>query len=174
MMRNVAIGIGCKSDASAEAILRVVGTALDRLAQDYEPFSSSSRAQRSEPGPTNHGLWVALSQDLLAMTARSVEDVMTRCDVKPWLFSHERKAHHVGLNQAASALGLQLRCFPEAELAMVEGRLFSRSARVADLTGVGSVAEAAALCGAGERAGIVVAKFSADGVSCAVAASEPS
>jgi cobalt-precorrin 5A hydrolase len=44
---------------------------------------------------------------------------------------------------------------------------------VAALYGVGSVAEAAALVGAGEGARVIVPKFSGDGVSCAVARGEP-
>ena len=45
----------------------------------------------------------------------------------------------------------------------------SHSPRIEALAGVGSLAEAAALVGAGENARLIVEKFSLDGVSCAVA-----
>ena len=50
-----------------------------------------------------------------------------------------------------------------------ESELLSPSPLVKDITGVGSIAEAAALAGAGENARLIVPKFSLDGVCCAVA-----
>jgi cobalt-precorrin 5A hydrolase len=77
------------------------------------------------------------------------------------------------LAQAAARLGSSLHLVDEAALRGVADRVISHSPRVAALYGVGSVAEAAALLGAGEASRVVVAKFSADGVSCAVAKGEP-
>jgi cobalt-precorrin 5A hydrolase len=85
------------------------------------------------------------------------------------LHTSARKAAEPGLLHAAEALGLALRFHSDAALAAVAPRVVSRSARVERLTGVGSVAEAAALAGAGEGARLIVPKFSADGVSCALA-----
>jgi cobalt-precorrin 5A hydrolase len=73
------------------------------------------------------------------------------------------------LAEAAARLGLPLRRHDEAALARVASGVASHSPRVAARFGVGSVAEAAALVGAGEGATLIVPKFSADGVSCAVA-----
>ena len=73
------------------------------------------------------------------------------------------------LAQAAARLGVALHWHDEASLARAASRVVSHSPRVAAIFGVGSVAEAAALAGAGEDARIVAPKFSADGVSCAVA-----
>ena len=75
------------------------------------------------------------------------------------------------LAEAASRLGLPLHRHDEAALVAVAARVVSRSLRVEARFGVGSVAEAAALAGAGEGARLIVPKFSAEGVSCAVAAS---
>jgi cobalt-precorrin 5A hydrolase len=77
------------------------------------------------------------------------------------------------LTQAAARLGLTLSLIDEAALKAAAPRVVSHSPRVAALYGVGSVAEAAALLGAGEGARVVVPKFSAGGVSCAVAKGEP-
>jgi cobalamin biosynthesis protein CbiG len=74
------------------------------------------------------------------------------------------------LAEAAARLGLPLHRHDEAALAEVAGRVVSHSPRVEARFGVGSVAEAAALAGAGKAARVIVPKFSAEGVSCAVAA----
>jgi len=74
------------------------------------------------------------------------------------------------LAQAAARLGLPLHRHDEAALRQVAGRVVSHSPRVEARFGVGSVAEAAALVGAGGGSRLVVPKFSAEGVSCAVAA----
>ena len=73
------------------------------------------------------------------------------------------------LATAAAGLGLPLHRHDAAALTVAAPRVISHSARVMEKFGVGSVAEAAALAGAGADAKIVVPKFSADGVSCAVA-----
>jgi cobalt-precorrin 5A hydrolase len=88
------------------------------------------------------------------------------------LYAPSRKAGPA-LAEAAARLGLELHYCDEAALPDVAAGVVSHSPRVAALYGVGSVAEAAALAGAGAGARIVVAKFSADGVSCAVARGEP-
>ena len=74
------------------------------------------------------------------------------------------------LEAAAAQLGLPLFRHDAATLAATAPRIVSRSPRVEALLGVGSLAEAAALAGAGEGARLIVTKFSAQGVSCAVAA----
>ena len=86
------------------------------------------------------------------------------------LWSSERKADEAGLAEAALALGWRLEFLPDAELAAVGERLVTRSAKVREVTGLDSVAEAAALAGAGPHARIVVARMTADGVACAIAA----
>jgi cobalt-precorrin 5A hydrolase len=122
---SAAVGIGCRADASADAIARLVREALARAGLD----AASLHAPAGKGGPA--------------------------------------------LDEAAARLGLALHLVDEAALPSVAARVISHSPRVAALYGVGSVAEAAALIGAGTRARIVVEKFSADGVSCAVAKGEP-
>ena len=161
MRREVAIGIGCKSDASAEAILRAVAEALDRARGAFDDPDRHCERSEAIQGPQRVGSG-------LLRCARN--DGTDSPPALTGLYSHERKRQHPGLLAAAAALESPLRCFTETELTTADPRLLTRSARVAKLTGVGSVAEAAALLGAGADARLVVAKFSADGVSCAVAA----
>jgi len=86
------------------------------------------------------------------------------------LFSSERKADEAGLAGAARELGYSLTFLSDAELAAVGERLVTRSAKVREVTGLDGVAEAAALAGAGPGARIVVARMTANGVACAIAA----
>ena len=120
---SVAVGIGCRAGATAEAIERLAREGLERAGLTAAVLC----APRGKAGPA--------------------------------------------LADAAARLGLELRYIDEADLAGAD--VVSHSLRVAALYGVGSVAEAAALLGAGTGARIVVAKFSAGGVSCAVAKGEP-
>ncbi len=85
------------------------------------------------------------------------------------LHASERKRRSDRLRQAAESLGLALFFHAEAGLRARDGDVVSRSARVEALAGVGSIAEAAALVGAGAGSRLIVPKFSLGGVSCAVA-----
>ena len=122
---SVAVGIGLRAGASADAIVRLVREALAKAGLDAA------------------ALYAPRGKDGLALT------------------------------EAAAVLGVSLHLCDEVALKAAGPRVVSHSPRVAALYGVGSVAEAAALLGAGPQARIVVAKFSADGVSCAVARGEP-
>ena len=129
---KLAIGIGCRAEASAQAVARMVRRALAVVP-----------AEAGTQGPDDRlALW---APDFLA---------------------------HTALEEAAASLGLPLhRCDPAALRAVGQG-VVSHSVRVAALHGVGSVAEAAALVGAGAGARVIVPKFSADGVSVAAARGE--
>ena len=102
---------------------------------------------------------VACVREAGARAAREVASLHTGTDVRA-----------PALETAAAQLGLPLIRHDCAALAATAGRVVSHSSRVTNLFGVGSLAEAAALAGAGEGARLIVNKFSADGVSCAVAA----
>ncbi len=88
------------------------------------------------------------------------------------LHTASRKASETGLCEAAACLGLSLTFHDDHALRSVEGRIASPSQRVARLVGVASVAEAAALLGAGEGAALLAPKHSVGGVSCAIAVCE--
>ncbi|SDR62322.1 cobalt-precorrin 5A hydrolase [Rhizobiales bacterium GAS191] len=85
------------------------------------------------------------------------------------LFSSEDKRSEQGLVDAATALDLPLILLPQARLLAAAPRCETRSARVEALFGLPSVAEAAALAGAGENSRLVVKRISEAGASCAVA-----
>jgi cobalt-precorrin 5A hydrolase len=106
-----------------------------------------------------------------AAIARRVEEARARAGLD---ISSLHTASAVGgaaLAEAAARLGLPLHRHDAAALLQVASRVVSHSPRVQARFGVGSVAEAAALAGAGEGSLLIVPKFSAEGVSCAVAAS---
>jgi cobalt-precorrin 5A hydrolase len=104
----------------------------------------------------------ALVGEALARLPRPPDDVR--------LYSSERKSHEPGLREAAAALGYELVFLSDSDLAAVAARVVTRSAKVRQVTGLDSVAEAAALAGAGPRARIVVARLIGGGGACAIAA----
>jgi len=102
-------------------------------------------------------------------TVRMVREACARAGVAEASLHAPASLRNPALAEAAAQLGLALHRHDAAALMAAAPRVVSHSARVMEKFGVGSVAEAAALAGAGADAEIVVAKFSADGVSCAVA-----
>jgi cobalt-precorrin 5A hydrolase len=85
------------------------------------------------------------------------------------LFTHEAKKCEAGLASAAKALGLPL-VFLEAEvLRQASLRAATNSPRVMEMFGLPSIAEAAALAGAGPSSVLLVARMSDGGASCAIA-----
>jgi cobalt-precorrin 5A hydrolase len=123
MSLRAAIGVGCKSNVSAETIARVVRKALARA-----PLSSAAG-----------------------------------------LHTSSRKSGDEELFEAARSLGLYLVLHDDEALRARDAEVVSRSQRIIGMFSVGSVAEAAALVGAGEGSHLIVPKFSAGGVSCAIA-----
>jgi cobalt-precorrin 5A hydrolase len=85
------------------------------------------------------------------------------------LFTHEAKNSEAGLAGAAKALGLPL-VFLEAEvLRQASLPAATNSPRVMEMFGLPSIAEAAALAGAGPSSVLLVARISDGGASCAIA-----
>lgn len=85
------------------------------------------------------------------------------------LFTIAGKETEPGLSAAAARLGLPLVFVPKSDLEAVADRVETRSERVVALFGLPSVAEAAALAGAGAGSRLVVPRISGDGVTCAIA-----
>ncbi|HUZ66355.1 MAG TPA: cobalamin biosynthesis protein [Beijerinckiaceae bacterium] len=119
----LAIGLGCKSNCSAKAIVTLVRSAL---------------AQAGEEGPAA-------------------------------LFTMEAKRGESGLALAAAELALPLFFLPLSALQGVAGLAQTRSAKVIALFGVPSIAETAALAGAGPAATLIVPRIKAGGAACAIA-----
>ena len=74
-----------------------------------------------------------------------------------------------GIAAAASLRGAKLVLVPQAELEAAGARVVTRSARVLALTGVPSVAEAAALAAAGLDARLIVPRVVVGPATCALA-----
>jgi cobalt-precorrin 5A hydrolase len=122
---RIAIGIGCRSGVSAEAVAALVGRVL--AAAGSAPATGAT------------------------------------------LYTILEKTQEAGLREAAAALGLPLVYLPRTVLADAADGAVTRSERVVALFGVPSVAETAALAGAGPGARLVVTRMAADGVTCAAA-----
>jgi cobalt-precorrin 5A hydrolase len=87
------------------------------------------------------------------------------------LFTIRDKAQETGLIEAASRLGLDLVCLTRDVLRAQAPFVQTRSVRSISRFGVPSVAEAAALAGAGADAVLIVPRIASDGATCAIAAS---
>jgi len=77
------------------------------------------------------------------------------------------KASEPGIVSAAASLALPL--LPQSQAAMERAGSHTHSARVAALTGVGSLAEAAALAAAGADARLLLPRIASAQATCAIA-----
>ena len=84
----------------------------------------------------------------------------------------QAKHNEAGIKTAAKKLGVRVVLVPEVELHAAGARTATRSERVLALTGVPSVAEAAALAAAGPSARLVSPRLVIGAATCALAASE--
>jgi cobalt-precorrin 5A hydrolase len=85
------------------------------------------------------------------------------------LFTLADKRGEEGLHAAAEALAFELVFLPREALAAAAPRLLTRSAAVQTRFGVDSVAEAAALAGAGAKARLLGPRLAENGATCAIA-----
>jgi cobalt-precorrin 5A hydrolase len=85
------------------------------------------------------------------------------------LFTHAAKRGEPGLDEAAAFLGLPLVFLDPAVLQLVAGGAQSCSSRVEERFGLPSIAETAALAGAGQGATLLVARRSGATATCAIA-----
>lgn len=81
----------------------------------------------------------------------------------------ESKAEEAGLHEAARALGVDLVFLPLAALRARRAAAATHSPRVQAMFGVGSVAEAAALVGAGPGSRLVAPRVTTPVAACALA-----
>ena len=85
------------------------------------------------------------------------------------LFSLEAKRGEAGLAQAAKLLGLPITFLDFEVLQQASPQASTSSPKVMELYGLPSIAEAAALAGAGPSSVLLVARMSSGGASCAIA-----
>jgi len=107
------------------------------------------------------------ADDIVAL----VEDALSRIssDTISGLFTIADKAHETGLHEAAARLSLPLLFLPDSAVKNVACKAETRSDRVVALFGLPSIAETAALAGAGDGSHLVLARISRNGVTCAIA-----
>lgn len=81
----------------------------------------------------------------------------------------ESKRDEAGLHEAARALGVELLFLPLDALRARKARSPTHSPRVQAMFGVGSVAEAAALAGAGPGSRLIAPRVATSHAACAIA-----
>jgi cobalt-precorrin 5A hydrolase len=80
----------------------------------------------------------------------------------------QAKANEAGIADAATTLGVRLALVAQDDLAAAGARTATKSARVQELTGVPSVAEAAALAAGGPNARLLAPRIVVGPVTCAL------
>ena len=85
------------------------------------------------------------------------------------LFTVDAKRNEAGLAEAAQALAMPLHFLTREALAAVADQAQTRSPRVEALFGVPSVAETAALAGAGPGSILILPRIARDDATCAIA-----
>jgi cobalt-precorrin 5A hydrolase len=170
---RIAIGVGCRSGCSADAIEALVrqalirrtvaGQALGSPAQDEHARDQHARDQHAQDqhAQDQH------AQDQHAQDQRNQDwpPVTKRLG----LFTIRDKDKELGLVEAAGRLGLSLIFLPREALREQAPFIRTRSAAAESRFGVPSVAEAAALAGAGPNAVLIVARIAGNGATCAIA-----
>ncbi len=108
------------------------------------------------------------SQAIVAIARRALERAGYQGEPAA-LYTHQDKDTEPGLIAAASELQMPLVFLGPKELLGASAHAETRSEKVLALFGVPSIAETAALAGAGEGSRLIVPRISEGGASCAVA-----
>ena len=111
------------------------------------------------------------AEEIVALVRRTMDKAELAMDELSGLFAPAFKHGETGLGEAARALGLPLVLIPEAMMKAAEPRAVTRSERVIALTGLASIAETAALAGAGPVSRLVQPRIASHNVTCAIAIS---
>ncbi len=194
MSATVAIGVGCRLGCEAQVIEGLVRQALERFQAEWNLVCRSRSAGACavnigprSPSARDSGEGRAVSKaltrlapladvgPLLAAQARDGRE-RTIINLPPngasiGLFTIADKRDEVGLAEAAHRLGLALVLLPRAVLRDQAPFVQTCSPYSARRFDVPSVAEAAALAGAGPGAVLMVPRIARDGATCAIAGS---
>jgi cobalt-precorrin 5A hydrolase len=111
----------------------------------------------------------ATAQDVQAVIAAALARHGIDRTTLTALATSAAKGEEPGIVAAAAALGVPLLLVPQPELETAGARTATRSARVQALTGVPSLAEAAALAAAGPAARLVAPRVAVGAATCALA-----
>ena len=114
----------------------------------------------------------APAPDIEAAIRTALQSAGIAGDALDAIATAQAKGAEAGIAAAAEKLGVRVLLVPEAELKAASARTTTRSERVLALTGVPSVAEAAALAAAGPSARLVSPRLVIGAATCALAATE--
>ncbi len=107
------------------------------------------------------------SDAIVALVQRALESAP--CSDGAGLFTHQDKQNEAGLAQAAKELALPLVFLDAALLRNAAPRAIAHSQKVMKIFGLPSIAETAALAGAGPDSVLLVPRITDAGASCAIA-----
>jgi cobalt-precorrin 5A hydrolase len=110
----------------------------------------------------------ASAGNIVALVQRTLCDARLNAATAK-LFSMDAKRDEIGLIRAARLLGMPITFLSRAALAARAADAVTRSDRVEALYDVPSIAETAALAGAGKGSRLVVPRVAAGAVTCAIA-----
>ena len=115
----------------------------------------------------------AQAADIAAAIAAALAHAGLRETAVRLIATSAHKQGEPGIAAAASAMGVRLAFVPQDELEAAADRTATRSARVAAIAGVPSVAEAAALAAGGPGSRLVASRLVVGQATCALAESAP-
>lgn len=159
----IAIGIGCRRGSSGEAIAGLVRQALALVSPcrlEHNGTVEGSCVASPVQAPVGSRSPSSRHNQLVLVGGRRYDAT---------LFTSEEKRAEQGMVAAATALRVPLVFLSHAVLAAAAARCRTRSARVEAMIGLPSLAEAAALAGAGRGSRLVLERISQSGVTCAIA-----
>lgn len=113
----------------------------------------------------------ASAQDVEAALSAALNGAGTPTRAVDAIATSAAKANEAGIAEVARARGLKFIAVAQAELEAAAARGVTKSVRVLALTGVPSVAEAAALAAAGPEARLLVPRVTVGTATCALALS---
>ena len=114
----------------------------------------------------------ASAQDIAAVLDAALSEAGIPVADLTLIATAERKRDEPGIAEAALARGVRVEVIPQAQLEEADIRASTSSQRARAASGVGSVAEAAALAAAGPGARLLVPRIVLGPATCALAASE--
>jgi cobalt-precorrin 5A hydrolase len=161
----LAIGIGCRRGCSGDSIAVLVRHALTLVSHSSSGHDEDSKGAYDPFGVS------------LSVGSRQATDPCGRLpilegrQIEATLFTSERKRDERGMAAAATALRLPLVFLSQSALAAAAARCKTRSARVEAMFGLPSLAEAAAIAGAGPGSRLVLERISGWSATCAIASS---
>ena len=112
----------------------------------------------------------ASAANIVALVQRTLSDAKWH-ETNATLFTIDTKQDEIGLQKAARLLAMPLVFLPRDALAARAADAVTRSDRIEARYGVPSIAETAALAGAGPGSRLIVPRVTAGAVTCAIAIS---